>query len=358
MIRKKGKKKKRIVAAVLLGIVLYAAIMGIAFGMIRAADKRSLRGNSETARPGMMPVKAGEELTQEEEQQWQEGWVKYQGNLYAYNEDILTFLFMGIDKDSGGERVTEGTDGGNADALFLAVMNPKKKTVQIIGINRNTMADVDIYDEKGNYLMTSKAQITVQHGFGNGLEESCEYQKKAVSRLFYGLPVHGYAAIYMSAIPTINDAVGGVDVKVIEDLTEKDKSLVKDAEVHLMGETAFWYVKYRDANIFGSADMRLERQKQYLNAFVAAAKNASKKDIGVVLDLYRAVVPMMVTDITLDEVAYLAPAALDYQFGGEGSFYMLEGETVMGEEFEEFYLDEDALYEMILEIFYEPVELQ
>ena len=246
MIRKKGKKKKRIVAAVLLGIVLYAAIMGIAFGMIRAAGKRSLRGNSETARPGMMPVKAGEELTQEEEQQWQEGWVKYQGNLYAYNEDILTFLFMGIDKDSGGERVTEGTDGGNADALFLAVMNPKKKTVQIIGINRNTMADVDIYDEKGNYLMTSKAQITVQHGFGNGLEESCEYQKKAVSRLFYGLPVHGYAAIYMSAIPTINDAVGGVDVKVIEDLTEKDKSLVKDAEVHLMGETAFWYVKYRE----------------------------------------------------------------------------------------------------------------
>ena len=185
MIRKKGKKKKRIVAAVLLGIALYAAIMGIAFGMIRAAGKRSLRGNSETARPGMMPVKAGEELTQEEEQQWQEGWVKYQGNLYAYNEDILTFLFMGIDKDSGGERVTEGTDGGNADALFLAVMNPKKKTVQIIGINRNTMADVDIYDEKGNYLMTSKAQITVQHGFGNGLEESCEYQKKAVSDIFF-----------------------------------------------------------------------------------------------------------------------------------------------------------------------------
>ena len=109
MIRKKGKKKKRIVAAVLLGIVLYAAIMGIAFGMIRAAGKRSLRGNSETARPGMMPVKAGEELTQEEEQQWQEGWVKYQGNLYAYNEDILTFLFMGIDKDSGGGK----SNGGN-----------------------------------------------------------------------------------------------------------------------------------------------------------------------------------------------------------------------------------------------------
>ena len=31
-------------------------------------------------------------------------------------------------------------------------------------------------------------------------------------------------------------------------------------------------------------------------------------------------------------------------------------ETVMGDEFEEFYPDEDALYEMILDIFYEPVE--
>ena len=34
----------------------------------------------------------------------------------------------------------------------------------------------------------------------------------------------------------------------------------------------------------------------------------------------------------------------------------MQGETVMGDEFEEFYPDEDALYEMILNIFYEPVE--
>ena len=34
---------------------------------------------------------------------------------------------------------------------------------------------------------------------------------------------------------------------------------------------------------------------------------------------------------------------------------MMEGETVMGEVFEEFYADEEALYEMILDIFYEPV---
>ncbi len=36
---------------------------------------------------------------------------------------------------------------------------------------------------------------------------------------------------------------------------------------------------------------------------------------------------------------------------------MLKGETVQGEEFEEFYVDETALYELILETFYEEVEI-
>lgn len=217
------------------------------------------------------------------------------------------------------------------------------------------MTDIKIYNEEGNYVDTVKAQIAVQHGFGNGMEESCEYQKEAVEKLFYGLPIHGYAAINMSAIETINDAVGGVEVTVLEDLTKKDKSLVKDEKVHLKGRNAFWYVQYRDTNVFASADLRLARQKQYLNSFIAAAKKAAKEDISVVLNLYQAIMPQMVTDVSLDEVAYLAPILLDYQFGTE-NFYMMEGEMVMGEQFEEFYPDETALYEMILEVFYEEVE--
>ena len=174
--------------------------------------------------------------------------------------------------------------------------------------------------------------------------------------LFYNLPIHGYAAVNMSAIPLINDAVGGVDVKVLEDLSIKDKALVKGAEVHLMGETAFWYVKYRDSGVFGSADMRLARQKQYLNAFIDAAKRAVKEDVGIAVRIYREAASMMVTNIGLEEVAYLAPLMTDYGFHGEDSFRMLKGETVMGEKFEEFHVDETALYEMILEVFYEQKE--
>lgn len=354
--RRKKKRKKKIVWGILLGTLLCGAIIFASFEIMRAVGKSSLYSKVEAAAPDMEPITAKEALTEEEEEKWQEGWVKYQGRVYAYNEDIMTFLFMGIDKNSEVEEVAEGTEGGQADALFLAVMNPRDKTIKIIGINRNTMTDVDIYNSEGAYVTTEKAQIAVQHGFGNGVEESCEYQRKAVSKLFYGLPIHGYAAIQMSAIPTINDAVGGVDVTVLEDLSIKDGTLIKGANVHLMGKSAFWYVKYRDTNTFGSADMRLERQKQYLTSFIDAAKRAAKENISVAADLYQAIMPMMVTDVSLEEAAYLAPVLLDYRFGGEEGFYMLEGETVMGEVFEEFYVNEDALYEMILDIFYELVE--
>ncbi len=306
---------------------------------------------------GQPALQSAEEeiLTKEEEEKWQEGWVKYQGEVYAYNEEILTFLIMGIDKQSDVEEVAEGTDGGQADALFLLVLNPKDKSIKVVGINRNTMTDIDTYDKNGEYVSTVKAQLAIQHGFGNGMEESCEYQRKAVENLFYQLPVHGYAAINMSAVATINDAVGGVDVTVPADLDGINEDFVEGSRMHLMGENAFWYVKYRDTDVFGSADMRLERQKMYLSGFIEAAKQAAHKDISVAIDLYQAVKPWMVTDVSLDEAAYLAPVLADYEFNGE-NFYLLQGETVMGEQYEEFYLDEDAVFGLILEIFYEKVQ--
>lgn len=349
-------KKKRIALMVLCELAMLAGVVLAAFQIVRAVGRNSLASRAQSAGPELASVETQTVyLTEEEEAVWQEGWVKHNGKIYAYNRDILTFLIMGIDKNSDVKEVAEGTNGGQADALFLAVMNPHDESIRVIGINRNTMTDIDFYNEEGAYFNTVKAQIAVQHGFGNGVEKSCEYQRKAVQKLFYNLPIHGYAAINMSAIPTINDAVGGVDVTVLEDLTWADAALKEGEEVHLVGRSAYLYVQKRDISQFTSADRRLERQKQYLNAFIRKAIQAARKDISVVLNLYEAVSGQMVTDITLDEIAYLTPIAAGYQFDSQ-NFYMLKGETIMGEKFEEFYVDENALYELILEIFYEEVE--
>ena len=60
---------------------------------------------------------------------------------------------------------------------------------------------------------------------------------KAVSRLFYGLPIHGYCSVNMEAIPIINDIVGGVDVTVLETLKNSSGTVnFQEGEtVHLEG---------------------------------------------------------------------------------------------------------------------------
>ena len=355
--RDKKRKRKVVVLTVLAAITGLLAAAFAAFLIVGAIGKANLRSNV-IAAPKLenAPVVIELQPTEEEAAGWKEGWVKYNGQIYAYNEDILTFLIMGIDKTKDVKEVAEGTNGGQADALFLVVLNPHDNSLSVIGINRNTMTDISVYDDNGAYVNTIKAQIAVQHGFGNGVEESCEYQVNAVQHLFYEMPVHGYAAINMSAIGPLTDMVGGVDVVALEDIKSGNSTVIKEGEeVHLEGDLAFAYIHNRDTKEFGSADHRLERQKQFITTYLQKVKQKTKEDIGFPISVYQSIAPQTVTSLTVDEMTYLVSIAKDYSFN-ENYLYTLKGETKQGDVFEEFYVDETDLFELILKVFYEPVE--
>ena len=355
--RDQKRKRKVVTLSVLAAITGLLAAAFATFLIVGAVGKANLRSNV-IAAPKLenAPVVVELQPTEEEAAGWKEGWVKYNGQIYAYNEDILTFLVMGIDKNRDVKEVAEGTNGGQADALFLVVLNPHDDSLSVIGINRNTMTDVAVYDDNGAYVNTIKAQIAVQHGFGNGVEESCEYQVNAVQHLFYEMPIHGYAAINMSAIGPLTDMVGGVDVVALEDVKSGNSTVIKEGEeVHLEGDLAFAYIHNRDTKEFGSADHRLERQKQFITTYLQKVKQKTKEDIGFPISVYQAIAPQTVTSLTVDEMTYLVSIAKDYSFD-ENYLYTLKGETKQGDVFEEFYVDETDLFELILKVFYEPVE--
>lgn len=353
-------RQKKIGLTILASVTGVLAVAVLGFVVVRSVGKANLHSNV-TAAPKLENAPVVIELQPEEETtKWKDGWVKYENQIYEYNEDILTFLIMGIDKAKDVKEVAEGTNGGQADALFLVVLNPHDKSLSVIGINRNTMTDIDLYDDHGSFMKTITAQLAVQHGFGNGMEESCEYQVKAVQHLFYEMPIHGYAAINMSAIVPMTDLVGGIDLTAIESVKDvtgqgKGEIVAEGEDVHLDGEKAFAYVKYRDTSEFASADHRLERQKQFITAYLQKVKEKTKEDISFPVSVYQSVASKVVTNLTLDEMTYLVSIAKDYSFS-EDALYALEGETTMGEQFEEFYVDETKLFELILQIFYEPVE--
>ncbi len=338
-------------AAVTAGSVLvsFLVICAAAFFISRLLGKNSIES-----------VSAGEYIdlpTTEESEELAEGEIRYQGKVYAYNRDIMTFLIMGIDQEGEVETAEDGLDGGQADALFLGIMNPHNKTVSILTINRNTIAAVDVYDEDGIYVGQYMKQICLQHGYGDGRELSCERTVAAVSRLLHGLPINGYVAINMEAIADLNDAVGGVPVTVLDDIVypEYDMDFHAGDEVVLTGREAYWYVRLRNENVFDSNTLRQNRQKQFLTTFAAMAKQQATSDIRVALDLYQTISDYMVTDIDITRFTYLATEALGYEFNID-QMYTLEGETVMGTQFEEYYVDEDAMEATLVELFYEPAE--
>lgn len=365
--RKRRRIRQRVGAWLIVGTAAVIIITAAAVGVMRIIGRERLLASAGSAAPDMTTDETIDSIDdimnrQTKEGLWQEGWLQYEGRIYEYNDDIMTFLIMGIDKNGEVENSQDATDGGQADALFLVVADRRKKEIRLVGINRDTMVNINAYGAYGEGMDGSaKAQIAVQHGFGDGRELSCELTRDAVSELFFNLPIHGYAAVNMDAIPVINDAVGGVTLEVIEDIdTDKyGKSIGKvwheGEEIHLQGMEAYCYVRWRDREKFESARLRLARQKQYLEAFMEKARSETKKNITLPVRLYGDLSKYMVTDISADETAYLAGELIGYTMDPQG-IYTLSGETIKGDTYEEFYPDEEALKALMIAVFYREVE--
>lgn len=280
--------------------------------------------------------------------------VIFDGVKYAYNKDIITLLFLGIDKLEEVKPAENGVKGGQADTIFLLVINPHTKVMDILAIHRNSIALVDIYDKDDNYLGAGYTQISLQHAYGGGMEKSNEMTMKSVSRMLYDLPIHSVTSINMGAIPELNDSVGGITLKSLETFEQVGCSFTEGENVTLKGKAAYAYIHFRNLYIADSAGMRLNRQKQYMTKFIDVGMSQVKSNIGKVIDVYNIIKRYVVTDLSIDEMTYLASELIDYKFGG---IYSFEGELDKNPKwkYERYNLDQDKLYELLISKFYEKV---
>lgn len=349
---------QKVLLVILYVLLALAAIILISWRVLDARGKSALYRRSSEEAPVLSEIETEEQTSavqeaREKAEEWKSGWVRYNGSVYEYNSDILTFLVMGIDKKGKAKKAKNGISGGQADALFLLVMNPDLEELSIIAINRNTITDIDVYDKEGNFVGTGKAQICLQHGYGDGLEQSCERQEKAVRNLFYNLPIHGYAAVNMGAIATLTDAVGGVTVPK---MTYENGKIVYGEKQTLNGEEAYNYVRLRGKD-FDSASYRLEKQKEFLKAFAAKMKEQLKTNPAKAVDIYNSIMSYVVTDVDLSEITYLAGKAGGYQFNSDirGLAGTTTPETEAQTQHEEFIYNDDALYDLMVQTFYKRV---
>lgn len=281
-----------------------------------------------------------------------EGTVTYQGVTYQYKENIRNYLFLGIDREAPGEEKTSGT-AGQADAIFLLSRDTESRKLRVLEIPRDTMAQIEVYDAQGKSLGMTTDHLNLQYAYGDGRGSSCRLMKEAVSNLLYQLPISGYCALMMDGIAVLNDAVGGVSVTVPEGgFTAGGQEYAEGTVLTLDGETAEAFVRYRDTQESLSSLTRMENQNVFLEAWMQKAQETAAGDAGFVTRLYTELEPYLVTDMTNDLFAGLLEDSAN--FARERN--TLPGSGSQGQNFDEYHVDDEALYELILEMFYEEVK--
>lgn len=328
--------KKQKIFFLSIFLIVFAILVGFTVHLYAKAQEE--KEKQTTLSQGNSGAEPAEEL---------EKTITYEGTEYEYNRNIRTVLFLGIDKKEETVIQENAGRGGQSDCIIVMVMDTEKKTTTLLEISRDSMVDVEIYGINGDYLTTEKAQIALQYAYGNGEKKSCWLTEKAVSNLLYGIKMNSYVALNIAGISAITDAMGGVKITIPEDYTAIDPAFEQGAEVVLKGDQAERYVRYRDTSVTGSNNQRMKRQTEFIRALASQMKTDSSISQTAILN---AAEPYMVTDMSADDIKALS----EYELNEE--ILTVPGEVREGAEHDEFYVDDEALYRQILDLFYIPVQ--
>lgn len=199
--------------------------------------------------------------------------------------DNISVLFVGID-DS--EQRGQGDTNSRSDALMLATLNNKSKTVKLVSIPRDSY----VYIDEVGY----KDKITHAHAYG-GTRASIETVEDLLE-----VPVDYYVKMNFDAFIDVIDALGGIEAEVPYKLLEKDENDQRTVQLQpglqeLNGREALALARTRKLD---NDIERGKRQQMILSSIIKKASSASSfTKYG---DVIEAVGDNMKTDLTFDEM--------------------------------------------------------
>lgn len=200
-------------------------------------------------------------------------------------QDNISVLFVGVD-DS--EARGQGAEGSRSDALLLATLNNKTKTIKLLSIPRDSY----VYIPHVEY----KDKINHAHAYG-GTRASIETVEQLLD-----IPVDYYVRMNFNAFIEIVDALGGIEAEVPYAMLEKDEFdrntiNLKPGLQTLNGKQALALARTRKQD---NDIERGKRQQEILKAIITKAASASA--ITKYDDVIEAIGDNMKTDMTFKEM--------------------------------------------------------
>nr|WP_238473818.1 LCP family protein [Paenisporosarcina cavernae] len=200
-------------------------------------------------------------------------------------DDNVSILFVGID-DS--EERAQGSGNSRSDALVLATLNNKDKSVKLVSIPRDSYVYIPEVDRED--------KITHAHMYG-GTRATIETVEELLE-----VPVDYYVRMNFNAFIEVVDALGGIEAEVPYDLREKDQFdrytvFLDKGYQQLDGREALALARTRH---YDNDIERGKRQQMIIESIVdKAASGSSFTKYGDVID---AVGDNMKTNMTFDEM--------------------------------------------------------
>lgn len=289
---------------------------------------------------------------------WSEGggtgteWeLNFPETTYVSNDEIETYLLIGT--DAGGEDLGVGTNGQLADFLTLLVIDSTTNKYGFMLIDRNTMTNVEVLDEHGESKGPELEQICIAHWYGLDDDQRNKNTVKAVSELLGGLKIDGYYTLNMADIGMINDAIGGVEVDITEDMTSLDPAFTQGAHVLLTNEQATKFVRARMNVGDGTNKGRMARQRQYMQKAYNLLMSQLRDNPEYINDLYDQLEGKIESDTAGRDMGVIANQLLQLESVGilELDGHVEVNDTLKdGLEHEEFYTDENSIASMLKKV--------
>ena len=200
---------------------------------------------------------------------------------YVRERDKYLFLAVGVDKASG-----------RGDAIMLVSFDTAKGDIAVMQIPRDTYVELEGEAMKINEILFLRDVYAIRDIIEVTLCVNIDYT----------------ALIDLEALEVMVDAVGGVEIDVPFDMKYSDpyQDLYIDLKAGrqiLDGKRATDFIRFRSDYADGDLG-RIDAQKQFMSSLFHKVMNEMNA-IGAV-SLAKGILPMLETDITLDDAAYFA----------------------------------------------------
>lgn len=277
--------------------------------------------------------------------------MEHEGQTLHYRENEITnYLIIGLDQESVN-KISTHQRGGQADFLVVLSIDRMDRSITPIMLDRDAMVEMQTYGVFGDPSGTRVMQLCLAQAYSGVNTSGSVNTVNTVEKLLMGIDIHHYVVMDMTAIPMVNDALGGVEVTLYDDFTVFDPAMKKGATMRLMGKQAEFFVRGRMTVADGSNASRMARQQQYLSGLLVQFRRTAKGDQGKLHEIFKLLDGHMLSDTTINTLLHDINAYDDYEWN---AMRILSGDHKIDQYgFAEFWVDEAALKRLVADIWFQ-----